>query len=1296
MFEKENLNHTSKRAKTITNNNFLNDYLLKNHEIVNQIYHKSITLTNNVNNAILNQNKIKIEKNEQVLLLSDVIEKNSFNIEKRFAVLTNLRLLIYYSKKIYLSDIQKPNEIFKLIDYSFENEYTFLLIKKKENNNNEIKYITVKVYEFPNLKISKKWCELINYSLKNIENNNKYITYSCNNILFDELSNFNKDYYSYNQNKVKYNNNSIKNIKEKNTEEYNKDNKGRNLIILNDNKNKQFNELTDSNSESDNIYIKEKSEENYDNIYSTISEIDSNKENKEVNEEIKENNIKDIFDKENNNDKNKIIDKKTKTNITKNQTLTSANTYEQFEEKNVKDKKEINTKPSFRCLLREEINKIENELFNNNNIKEEKNDKSLENKNIVLLPMVENNIRNIYSFGKQEKLNSFHLKNNNVENNINMIKEEQNSYNSKNSNNEIIDNSNKNNNVYPENENESEDYTENDDIKIEDLSKNDISQNDMFKDNKSYMNDNISKISNKDINLKNSEITNKDRSSYNLINLINCEKESKSKSSIFDLSSSNTKNSKIENIKQSVAKINEFLKNYTQRNEIRSSFLNINSNEQQNSDKFYINNDDKNENIIYFSKSSNSILNNKEEHENKNKKNSIKSNIYDDNTHLNELNRESKESNTLSNEFNEINNIKMFDTPPKININENDKYDEHNHSKINTSIFNSPRINNSDESNNKEGKKIFIFSNESNNSQINSNENNKYSSNKKIYSMNPYSPIMSNNNSNKDNLYENYENECSYDFPNNISEININNDNNQNYIKKKYNNNNEHFIIKKNSNKSIIIIDKNAPILIKSSNYENIKNNNKIENMPNFNNEKTIINKSKIHQNKNKICIEKEVVNFNVIDKKNNKLNVAKLFKHKLNVISTQKNNKSKIFHNILMDNQENFHLVGNKKLYKKEAKPKINTYKRNHFEFQYSSYNLKSYKNNNFINIKLLTKLKIQKIVTFYIENMKKNNNVNNLEICQKTIQEKLKNENKDNKININNVFIKNNKECKNKSLDKIRQKKNIKYNKFININKEKKTYKNIYQMKLNKVKNNLSSENIKIYPNNSSKDSEYTYNDEEIFKDNSFLINNNDNDNNNKKCIITGDYNTKMNEYKYVEKSSNIIENNNKEIKNYSIQDNLIENILDYRYCKEMLLYSYNEGMLTTTFIPIFKENLEKLFNNYKNAEILLKYLFKNMPKLIRKRLQNKDLKILFPKNNCNNFNKESFYKSDNSEDEYNFAKEEIKKLIINDIKYVMKILNNYYHNISNVDSKNRLYKYKIIFVHEMKNLNSDIILS
>ena len=145
-------------------------------------------------------------------------------------------------------------------------------------------------------------------------------------------------------------------------------------------------------------------------------------------------------------------------------------------------------------------------------------------------------------------------------------------------------------------------------------------------------------------------------------------------------------------------------------------------------------------------------------------------------------------------------------------------------------------------------------------------------------------------------------------------------------------------------------------------------------------------------------------------------------------------------------------------------------------------------------------------------------------------------------------------------------------------------------------------------------------------------------------------------------------------------------------------MLLYSYNQGMSTTTFIPIFQENLEKMFNCDKNYEILLKYLFKNIPKLIRKRLENKDIKIIITKYIFNN--KEKSYNSDNSEeedeDEYSFAKEEIKKLIINDIKLVMKILNSYYDNISNIDIKNKLYKYKIIFIHEMKNINSDIIMS
>ena len=99
-----------------------------------------------------------------------------------------------------------------------------------------------------------------------------------------------------------------------------------------------------------------------------------------------------------------------------------------------------------------------------------------------------------------------------------------------------------------------------------------------------------------------------------------------------------------------------------------------------------------------------------------------------------------------------------------------------------------------------------------------------------------------------------------------------------------------------------------------------------------------------------------------------------------------------------------------------------------------------------------------------------------------------------------------------------------------------------------------------------------------------------------------------------------------------------------------------------------------------------------------MIRKRLENKDIKIIITKYIFNN--KEKSFNSDNSEeedeDEYSFAKEEIRKLIINDIKLVIKILNSYYDNISNIDIKNKLYKYKIIFIHEMKNINSDIIMS
>ena len=80
MFSKENINHSSKKAKTIINNNFSNIYNHNNYsEIVNQKYPKSIIL----NNTILNRSNI-IKKREIILLSSDIIDKNSFNKESKF------------------------------------------------------------------------------------------------------------------------------------------------------------------------------------------------------------------------------------------------------------------------------------------------------------------------------------------------------------------------------------------------------------------------------------------------------------------------------------------------------------------------------------------------------------------------------------------------------------------------------------------------------------------------------------------------------------------------------------------------------------------------------------------------------------------------------------------------------------------------------------------------------------------------------------------------------------------------------------------------------------------------------------------------------------------------------------------------------------------------------------------------------------------------------------------------------------------------------------------------------------
>ena len=147
-------------------------------------------------------------------------------------------------------------------------------------------------------------------------------------------------------------------------------------------------------------------------------------------------------------------------------------------------------------------------------------------------------------------------------------------------------------------------------------------------------------------------------------------------------------------------------------------------------------------------------------------------------------------------------------------------------------------------------------------------------------------------------------------------------------------------------------------------------------------------------------------------------------------------------------------------------------------------------------------------------------------------------------------------------------------------------------------------------------------------------------------------------------------------------------------------MLLYCYNQGIKKKTFIPQLKENLKRILENNKKYVIILKYLFVNILNLIRNRLQRKDLQLIFGPNNYNNhlsnFNNEKNSYRNYNDDGYIYVKEEIKKLIINDNKYVVKMLNEYYENINDIRNRYILYKYKKQFIQGMKNLNADIVLS
>ena len=1332
MLNPDNLNNNiinTKKVKFAKDNTYSELYANKKTQI-KQNLNPSITIL--TNSYASNQKEIiDIEREkEKILLLSQVKSKDTFNSENKnkFAVLTNINICIYNSKDDYLLEKENPEKIFKLNEYKFEVEKKLLIIIKKEEKKEGIEYLIVKKYEFPNLETAIKWWATIISSIKDytLKNNSILVEYDNNSYEIKELiENNNQD--SYNPNEIE------KSIIKKSIRSIVKEEINNNIDNINENKyleedgnhSKTHSIITESNSENNNLCIKEEKNEISINKDNKESDIENEISNEEEKEEIKD----------------KMEEDKNKTSHERHINI-------------------INTKPSFRCLLKEEINKVGIGQFNNNNlnnnltskISEElnKSNKNIENNSSHILSSVNNKNKNIYSFGKKNDFNSFKQKNSYIQNKIEINNKQQNLSlysNNTNLNNSKINKSNISNNEEEKEKENEDDFSESNDIKIKDLSQNNISGNDMFND-KSFNNDNYSKNTNicgKDNNIKNS-IT--DKSSYSLIKLISCEKESKIKSdSIFDISDSNQKisnYSKNEKDIKSPEEIKESINKDIQKNIIRSSFLN--NNEKgciSNENKMIDNNNDFHDTIGYFSKfinlsnnNKNSILNN---NQNEYKiKNVIKSNLYNDKNNSNILiesnNKNSGEENendifrdNISNnklnkndEFNDINEIKMFDKLPQSNENNINNISQNN-SLLNNSLFNSPKINNFTlENNSSDKKKIFLFSNESNINAIKNDNDNECSYD---FSNDIYTDIYENKTINK-------ENEVSR-----IPKINKNDKNKENY----YSNQN-------NSGSSIVIIDKNNPLLIKSSHYINNNNN----------------------SNKNEKYIQK-VESF---------------------VINNGK--KTRKFKNIIIDNQGNFKLFSNKKsivivnqdkIIQKKNNKFINNYKNafiiNHFEFQYCSDDFKKHENNNFVNIKYKMSFQIQKLINFNLKPLNYDNNLYIYETGQDSLFENLKNCDNLKKNENNNKNYK--KKYKNKSFD---EKNNYCFNNYINACKDKKTYKNIYQNKLKQLKTNILMKS----PNNDKKkhsrnyslniDNEPSYKielsifDEELSDDNHYINNCNENKNinnlkkknnnnkifssyylnkekkcnkitpkrlnkyinkkspdtnnkninttsnkykqkiedevnndilnkninNNKKIILSNDgiYSNRQN-YTFTEKSFNF-EENNTNIKSEKISYNkYLENALNNRYSIKSLIYCYNQGISTKEFFFKFQENLENIFKDNENKENILEYLFENIPKLIRNALTEKDFKFFFEKNNCNTLLNN--YKDENNnyiEDDYCYAKEYIKKLIVNDNKHIIYILNKYYDDITGKINENKLYNKKNKFIQEMKNLNADIVLS
>ena len=140
------------------------------------------------------------------------------------------------------------------------------------------------------------------------------------------------------------------------------------------------------------------------------------------------------------------------------------------------------------------------------------------------------------------------------------------------------------------------------------------------------------------------------------------------------------------------------------------------------------------------------------------------------------------------------------------------------------------------------------------------------------------------------------------------------------------------------------------------------------------------------------------------------------------------------------------------------------------------------------------------------------------------------------------------------------------------------------------------------------------------------------------------------------------------------------LIEQLLQNRYSKTMLKLALKEKKETTTFIPKLYSSLDFIMRNATTNVLVLKILFDKMPKLLRARLNQKDLMMLSKNKGFFGLRMTDPIK-------------EIKILVCRDIEALIEMFSEYYRRIAGERISEEMRKRKEKFEKEMKEIIRDI---